>query len=108
MEPFAGGTFSLRVHVRGDEYSIKGTVTSAVAGSSITLEWNWQSTSPVLGSANGTTVNIEFLAARKGVDVVITHDSLASEEVRDAYIRGWRRCLEGMSRVVDSTDRARN
>jgi NAD(P)-dependent dehydrogenase (short-subunit alcohol dehydrogenase family)/uncharacterized protein YndB with AHSA1/START domain len=100
MEPRAGGTFRLRMRVDAEQYVIRGTVAAAVPGERLSLEWNWESTSLALGSGAGTTVTVEFMPARGGVDVVVTHESLPGEAARDAYIRGWRRCLEGMDRVA--------
>jgi NAD(P)-dependent dehydrogenase (short-subunit alcohol dehydrogenase family)/uncharacterized protein YndB with AHSA1/START domain len=100
MEPRSGAGFSLRMTARGEKYYIRGTVIAGEPGERLTLEWGWASSSPVLGSHSGTVVAVQFLPARGEVDVVITHEGLPSEAVRDAYIRGWRRCLEGMARVV--------
>lgn len=100
MEPEGGRSFSLRMSARGENYSIYGVVVTAVSDARLSLEWNWDSTSPVLGSYSGTEVDVKFVPVDGGVDVVITHEGLPSEAVRDAYIGGWRRCLEGMDRLV--------
>lgn len=101
MEPTAGGTFRLCLSVAGEQYRIHGTVISAAPNTGLSLDWSWESTSPILGSAAGTTVSVALVPAPSGVDVVITHEALPSPAVRDAYIRGWRRCLEGMHCVVE-------
>jgi uncharacterized protein YndB with AHSA1/START domain len=100
MEPSTGAGFSLRMSARGEQYSIHGTVVAGEPSERLSLEWSWDSTSPNLGSHAGSMVTVQFVPARGEVDVVITHEGLPSEAVRDAYIRGWRRCLEGMARVV--------
>ena len=112
MEPQVGGSFSLRMSAHGEGYSIYGTVVTTVRDACLTLQWNWDSTSPVLGSCSGTTVEVRFVPVDGAVDVVITHEGLPSEAVRDAHIRGWRRCLDGMDRLLrhtpgDENDRAR-
>jgi NAD(P)-dependent dehydrogenase (short-subunit alcohol dehydrogenase family)/uncharacterized protein YndB with AHSA1/START domain len=101
MELRGGGKFDLRMSVRGERYHIYGEVITASPDEGITLDWNWDSSAPTLRSGSGTTVRVEFISRRGGVDVVINHDALPDEIVRDAYVRGWRRCLEGMDRVVD-------
>lgn len=106
MEPRAGGRLHLELSSGGHRYRIRGTVTNASPGKSLSLEWSWESNSPVLGSARGTIVDVETRPAPGGTDMVVTHDGLPGEEVRDAYIRGWRRCLEGMERVVGAGRRA--
>ena len=100
MVPEVGSSFSLRMSARGENFSIHGVVVAASPDTGLSLEWNWQSTSPVLGSYSDTLVDVTFVGVDGGVDVVITHEGLPSEAVRDAYIRGWRRCLEGMDRLV--------
>jgi NAD(P)-dependent dehydrogenase (short-subunit alcohol dehydrogenase family)/uncharacterized protein YndB with AHSA1/START domain len=107
MEPCEGGQFRLTLSAGGDRFHIYGAVKAATPGIGLTLEWNWESTSPIVGSGKGTTVTVGFVPAREGVDVVITHEALPSTAVRDAYIRGWRRCLDGMHRVVCSDQRPR-
>ena len=100
MEPRAGGRLSLELSTGGERFRIYGTVVAATPGQGLTLRWSWDTDSPVLGSASDTSVTVEFVPARGGVDVVVTHEGLPSEAVRDAYIRGWRRCLDGMLRVT--------
>lgn len=100
IEPRAGGTFQLRMSSGGAWYHIHGRVLAAASDTGLQLEWHWESSSPILASHSGTRVDVTFAPARDGVDVVITHDALPSEPVRDAYIRGWRRCLDGMQRVI--------
>lgn len=100
LEPRTGGRLNLRISSGGHRYHVYGHVRSAGPGTSLTLEWSWESDSPVLGSAHETFVNVEFRPAPGGTDVVITHEGLPGATVRDAYIRGWRRCLEGMARVA--------
>lgn len=101
MSTTGGSRFSLRMSARADSYSIYGIVT-AVSDGCLTLDWSWESTSPILGSCRGTTVNVQFARASRGVDVVITHEGLPNEAVRDAYIRGWRRCLAGMDTLLQT------
>jgi len=103
IELHIGGAFQLRISSSGEWFHIHGTVIAAAPDTGLELQWNWESSSPILESGSGTTVNVKFVPARDGVDVVITHDALPSEGVRDAYIRGWRRCLEGMRRVVSES-----
>ena len=104
MEPHEGGQFSLTLSAGGDRFQIYGAVKAVAPGIGLTLEWNWESTSPIVGSGKDTTVSVGFVPAREGVDVVIVHEALPNSTVRDAYIRGWRRCLAGMHRVVCRND----
>jgi uncharacterized protein YndB with AHSA1/START domain len=100
LEPRTGGRLSLRLSFGGHRYHVHGSVSNAAPGASLTLEWSWESDSPVLGSARETIVNVEFRPAPGGTDLVITHERLPGPAVRDAYIRGWRRCLEAMASVA--------
>jgi uncharacterized protein YndB with AHSA1/START domain len=108
MEPHAGGQLSLRLSAGGERFHIYGTVSHARVDDGIGLRWNWETSSPVLNSAHDTNVRVEFVPVERGVEVVVTHDGLPNEIVRDAYIRGWRRCLEGMHRIVTDSARARD
>lgn len=101
LKPVVGGEFSLRMSVSGEQYHIHGVVTDATPNQRLVLDWSWESSSPILGSGASTRVSVEILSAGGGADVVITHDGMPGVAVRDAYIRGWRRCLEGMQRVID-------
>jgi NAD(P)-dependent dehydrogenase (short-subunit alcohol dehydrogenase family)/uncharacterized protein YndB with AHSA1/START domain len=102
MDPYSGGRLDLRLSAGGATFHIHGTVVRATPQAGLQLRWSWESDSPILGSASDTKVTIEILPARSGVDVVITHEELPGEAVRDAYIRGWRRCLDGMARLAAS------
>lgn len=102
MEPYTGGRFDLRLSAGAATFHIHGDVVRATPDAGLELQWSWESDSPILGSASDTHVTIEIVPARGGVDVVITHDDLPGEAVRDACIRGWRRCLEGMARLAAS------
>jgi NAD(P)-dependent dehydrogenase (short-subunit alcohol dehydrogenase family)/uncharacterized protein YndB with AHSA1/START domain len=102
IELIEGRQFSLTLSAASDRFHIYGVVKAATPGIGLTLEWNWESTSPIVGSGTNTTVNIDFVPAREGVDVMIVHEALPNATVRDAYIRGWRRCLAGMHRVAYS------
>ena len=99
FERRAGGAFQLRVSSAGEWYRIHGTVDGVAHEAELALEWNWESSSPVLGSAAGTKVHVRFVSSGSGADVVILHEHLPNEAVRDMYIRGWRRCLEAMQPV---------
>ena len=92
-----GGTFQLRMSSAGEWYHIHGTV-DAVDPEGLRLDWNWESSSPLLGAGAGTKVHMRFAPSGSGTDVVILHEHLPNEGVRDMYIRGWRRCLGAMHR----------
>jgi NAD(P)-dependent dehydrogenase (short-subunit alcohol dehydrogenase family)/uncharacterized protein YndB with AHSA1/START domain len=108
VEPHPGGRFNLHLSAGGNWFRINATFVAVAPDTGIELQWSWQSSSPILGSGHDTKVNVSFGPARGGVDVTVTHDGLPNETVRDAYIRGWRRCLDGMLRVASGnhdTDR---
>jgi uncharacterized protein YndB with AHSA1/START domain len=102
FERKAGGHFAISLTSNGDSFAISGTVIAADADAGIDLAWNWKSTSRVVASGDHTMVEIDLVEVRGGVDVVVTHEGLRNDTVRDAYIRGWRRCLDGMQRVSES------
>ena len=94
----AGGAFQLRVSSAGEWYHIHGTVDDITPEAGLELDWNWESSSPVLGAGGGTKVHVRFVPSGSGADVVILHENLPNDAVRDVYIRGWRRCLDAMHR----------
>jgi NAD(P)-dependent dehydrogenase (short-subunit alcohol dehydrogenase family)/uncharacterized protein YndB with AHSA1/START domain len=82
------------------EYHLTGTFIDVVPAERLVLDWSWTSDAPPLGTHRVTTVTVEFLPYGEATEVVLTHEGLPTAAVRDAFIRGWQRCLAGMERVV--------
>lgn len=49
-----------------------------------------------------TRVTIEFNDHPEGTELVLTHVRFASEQARDAHIKGWGACLDGLDEFLIS------
>ncbi|HEY7964859.1 MAG TPA: SRPBCC domain-containing protein [Steroidobacteraceae bacterium] len=47
-------------------------------------------------------VSVNFEACAEGTLVVVTHERIADQVVRDRHEQGWRGCLDGLARVLDA------
>ena len=45
-------------------------------------------------------VTVQFERHRDGTDVVVVHERIADERIRDVHKKGWRECLEGLSKFA--------
>jgi uncharacterized protein YndB with AHSA1/START domain len=61
------------------------------------LVYSWQ-----LEGTPGTAerVAVRFEGNEAGAEVIVTHERIASEGLRDEHARGWYGCLEGLSRYT--------
>jgi NAD(P)-dependent dehydrogenase (short-subunit alcohol dehydrogenase family)/uncharacterized protein YndB with AHSA1/START domain len=98
MELRPGGRLNLHLAVSGERFHAQATVRS-VDPAALVLEWSWTTDSATVGSGVASTVRVDFQSVGNAVDVVITHEATFTESMRDAHIRGWRRCLDGMDRL---------
>jgi NAD(P)-dependent dehydrogenase (short-subunit alcohol dehydrogenase family)/uncharacterized protein YndB with AHSA1/START domain len=101
LEPRAGGRldFDVRGH-DGTVFHLYGMCRRWDTPRAIELVWNWDSTSPALGAGRDTLVTVSFTTSQNGTGVMITHEGFSSVSARDAHIRGWRRCLNGMAALL--------
>lgn len=54
-------------------------------------------------TANVERVTVQFEAQGENTEVIVTHERIASEELRDMHQQGWVGCLEGLARFAEST-----
>ena len=47
-------------------------------------------------------VSVCFEACEEGTLVVVTHERIADQSVRDRHEQGWRGCLDGLARLLDA------
>src|SRR5207302_11171676 len=69
----------------------------------IVFSWEWR-TLPIEG-VNGlgnTLVTIDFFEQGRKTKVVLTQTGLPSEVARDAHDKGWRRCFDGIAKLLSS------
>ena len=53
-------------------------------------------------TANVERVTVQFEAQGESTEVIVTHERIASEELRDMHQQGWVGCLEGLARFAES------
>jgi uncharacterized protein YndB with AHSA1/START domain len=46
-------------------------------------------------------VTVQFVASGDYTEVIVTHERIASEELRDMHQQGWHGCLEGLAKFVE-------
>lgn len=47
-------------------------------------------------------VTVQFETQGENTEVIVTHERIASEELRDMHQQGWVGCLEGLARFAES------
>ncbi|HSP14384.1 MAG TPA: SDR family NAD(P)-dependent oxidoreductase [Thermoanaerobaculia bacterium] len=102
IEPPRADRAGLHFHLRvdGNEYDLRATTTEFVQNERIVYDWSWRSDSDRIGNGEGTIVTVIFRSRDEGCEVVIRHERLPSTTARDAFIRGWVRCLDGLERLA--------
>jgi len=53
-------------------------------------------------TVNVERVTVEFEAQGESTEVMVTHERIASEELRDMHQQGWVGCLQGLARFAES------
>ena len=98
-----GGELSFHLVAGEHTYHIRATyrdVEQAALSARLELDWSWRSDASELGSCEHTSLTV-WLSERDGkTEVLIRHEGLPTPLTRDAYVRGWIRCLDGMERVI--------
>lgn len=63
------------------------------------LTYSWQMEG---GPGPAERVTVLFQALPAGTEVIVTHERIATPALRDRHEHGWRGCLDGLARYVDS------
>jgi uncharacterized protein YndB with AHSA1/START domain len=66
----------------------------------LVFTWDWEVLRDV-GPGN-TTVTVEFLKQSGKTRLVLTREHLPSAATRDAFEKGWARCLDGIANLLSS------
>lgn len=53
-------------------------------------------------TASTERVTVQFEPQGENTEVIVTHERIASEELRDMHRQGWVGCLEGLERFAES------
>jgi uncharacterized protein YndB with AHSA1/START domain len=55
------------------------------------------------GTTGVERVTVQFEEHGENTEVIVTHERIASEELRERHQQGWVGCLEGLARFAEST-----
>jgi uncharacterized protein YndB with AHSA1/START domain len=82
-------------------FAFHGKYHEVKRGRKLVLSWEWQ-TLPIEGveSPGNTLLTIEFLEKGRTTKVVLTQTGLPGEEARNAHDKGWKRCFDGMEKLL--------
>jgi len=53
-------------------------------------------------------VTVDFRNHPAGTELVLTHERFANESVRDAHLKGWQGCLDGLQELVEEATAGSN
>jgi uncharacterized protein YndB with AHSA1/START domain len=79
----------------GKAVTIEGEFTEIEAPHKLVYTWRMGG-----GSLERSRVTVRFEPRGDSTEVIVIHDRLPSEAVRDSHEGGWRGCLEGLSQYM--------
>ena len=82
----------------GRAHECAGTYQEVVPNRKLVFTWSWPNTTPDRISV----VSIEFKRAGDSTDLLIKHEQLFDEKVRDDHQRGWTASLEKLDWFLQS------
>jgi NAD(P)-dependent dehydrogenase (short-subunit alcohol dehydrogenase family)/uncharacterized protein YndB with AHSA1/START domain len=100
VDPRIGGRITVDVRSGDGDFHVAGTFTEILAGRRLGFRWILAQGFP-LGGAGDTDVVIEFLDEGENCRIRLRHTGFANAVVREAHERGWRRCFDGVSRLLE-------
>ena len=104
LDAKAGGQYSWSVVSDDNDQAIfafHGRYREVEPGKRLVFSWKW-ATLPIEG-VNGpgnTLVTLDFSEHGRETKVVLTQTRLPSEAARNAHDKGWRRCFDGIDKVL--------
>jgi len=97
-----GGRFDLRLRSPKGIFHLYGEVRDVIVPEKLVMHWRWDKDFPIMPGPGETSVTVEFVKDPGGTTLVVTHESLPNMVARDAYERGWNRCLDGIAAFIQS------
>ena len=92
-----GGAY--RLEIKGDGGAINivsGSYTEIVPDELLSFTWEWENfPGPV------SQVTVVFKDVVGGTEVILTHERLGTEELRDKHLQGWKGCLQNLALLYD-------
>lgn len=97
-----GGSYEIHMESPdGDIDRITGEYRSVVVPERLVYSWHWAESDD-----EPTEVTVVFKDLGPETEVVITHGSFATGELRDQHAGGWDRCLGGLQELLVGGGRA--
>src|SRR5262249_45250942 len=89
-----GGRYRIVMHAPdGETHRVGGVYREIVPDRRLVYTWAWEST-----PERESLVTVEFRAAGRGTELVLTHERFADAGARDRHQHGWNTCLDRLSR----------
>jgi len=104
IEARAGGHYDWEVAGDtnpADVFHFHGTYLQIESASRLAFTWNWESL-PIEGvrGPGRTQIDIRLVAEDRGTILTLTQRGFANPAARAAHLKGWNRCLDGMSHLL--------
>ncbi len=104
LEPWVGGHYDWEVasDTGPDEvFHFQGTYLQIDSPARLTFSWNWESL-PIegVGGPGRTQVEIRLLADGDNTTLTLTQRGFTNPTARAAHLKGWNRCLDGMTDLI--------
>jgi uncharacterized protein YndB with AHSA1/START domain len=98
-DPRVGGAY--RIEMKSAEVTniITGVYTEIVPNELLSFTWGWQNY-PVPESR----VTVLFKDVDGGTEVILSHERLSTEELRNKHEHGWVGCLHNLARLYDPAE----
>jgi len=104
-----GGRYLMEVRDpgKGEVYWGEGVYREVKAPEKIVFTWSWSKDKPAgetlhPGSPE-TLVTVEFFAHGNSTEVVLTHATFSTQQLRDEHDRGWNGCFDVLAKVLGTT-----
>lgn len=98
------GSYDIRVASDDDRrFEFSGVYYEVTPPTRLVFTWAWQQL-PIPGaeSVGETLVTVRFFQNRDVTRMVLMQAGLPTEGARDAHVRGWNRCFDGMARILNA------
>ena len=100
IDPVIGGAITVKIASQGMEYHVEGVFEELKPYSKLAFRWRWDDSFPITRTADDTLVEIEFRNVAEMTQMTLKHSEFESAVARDAHIRGWNRCFDGIQGLL--------
>jgi len=93
-----GGRYSIRMDAEGGPFTAHGVYRAVDSQRRLVYTWAWKEESHPMQEE--TLVTVEFVPARGGTEVRLTHGGFPTSADRDGHAEGWKICLVRLAELV--------